>query len=132
MKRLITILFLINTSITYSQEVKLIYLFKKELKNKNGFPFYESDSLVLYNNGEFYQKKYFWNHEVMETEHVGLWSIENNILELSIISKEKYSEAEKFYCSLIRHYKIKKRRIVPKRELQCGFKPRKLKCLLGE
>ncbi|WP_412561732.1 hypothetical protein [Winogradskyella sp. MIT101101] len=127
---IIPVFFFIN--ISFGQEIESIYLFKKELNNKNGFSYFESDSLVLYKNGEFYRKKYFWNHEVIESEYNGVWSRNNNILELNITSTKEYSKAENIHCSLVRYYKIKRQRIVPKKGFQCEFKTRRLKRILGK
>lgn len=55
-------------NLTYSQEVKSVYRFKKEVK-KRIFTKYELDSLVLYEDGRFTEKsiifimKYFYKKQ---------------------------------------------------------------------
>ena len=74
-------------NLTYSQEVKSVYRFKKEVK-KRIFTKYELDSLVLYEDGSFYRKEHYIYHEVFLQETKGNWKIENGILILNVFQKK--------------------------------------------
>ena len=88
MKKIILILSLISwINLTFSQEVKSVYIFKKEVK-KRSLTKYELDSLVLYKDGSFYRKEHYIYHEVSQQETKGIWKIENGTLILNVIEKK--------------------------------------------
>lgn len=100
-------------NVSFSQEVKSIYRFKKEQKKKM-FTYSELDSLVLYDNGSFYRLYHYDYHQINHSELKGSWKIENGILHL-IITGEKSSFADKNWTEFNREFRyfIKRKRLIP-------------------
>lgn len=111
------------TNLTFSQEVKSVYRFKKEVK-KRIFTKYELDSLVLYKDGSFYRKEHYIYHEVFRLETKGNWKIENGKLILNIIQE---NETDDFWTSVTnkQSFTIKRRNLI----FVKNYSKRKLKLL---
>ena len=78
---------MINT--VFSQETQSVYRFKLKQK-KRGYTYYESDSLVLYNNGSFYREDSYAEFDNFGySELKGEWKIKNKILYLKITKKNE-------------------------------------------
>ena len=107
------------TNILVSQEIQSEYVYKKEKnkqKSESGtkWNYFDSDSLVLYENGTFHRIKFYNYHEIIYSELKGNWKIENDTLTLNI-KLEKESESDKKWSEINSTiiYQIKKRKIKP-------------------
>jgi hypothetical protein len=117
------------TNYLIGQEIHSQYQFKKEktkpqILHGSVWHSIESDSLVIYENGNFYRKKYYQLHQLIYSEQKGFWKMENGILHL-VINREKRSKTDINWTETHGKYKylIKKRRIIPLN----GYVGRKLK-----
>jgi hypothetical protein len=107
-------------NVLFSQEIESVYRFKKVKKQtykneKTSYYEKELDSLVLYNNGEFYRQiSYAQFDNFGFEEQKGQWRIENGILYLNIISKKEDFEKENWnkYSGEIK-YLMKRKKIIP-------------------
>ncbi|NHN25987.1 hypothetical protein FIA58_009905 [Flavobacterium jejuense] len=127
-KALFLILFGLFLNVS-AQEVKSIYTFKKE-QQKKLFHYSELDSLVLYNNGNFYRCYHYKYHEIHYSELKGNWSIENGLLYLNATanksSVEDVEDKEWLNCNEVLTYCIKKKQLIP---FETHFKSYAKQCL---
>ncbi|WP_445458012.1 hypothetical protein [Flavobacterium sp. HNIBRBA15423] len=114
MKRtLLLLLFGILVNVSFAQEVKSIYTFKKE-QQKKIFHYSELDSLILYNNGSFYRRYHYKYHEIKYSELKGNYTIENGLLYLKITAnKSSFGDKEWSNCNEVLTYRIKKKQLIP-------------------
>tara|TARA_R110000823_G_C15797285_1_gene486794 strand:+ start:300 stop:746 length:447 start_codon:yes stop_codon:yes gene_type:complete len=112
-KTLLILIFGILVNVSFSQEVKSIYKFKKEQKKKI-FTYSELDSLVLYDNGSFYRQYHYDYHQINHSELKGNWKIENGFLYLNI-TESKSSFADKKWAEFNGElsYLVKRRKLIP-------------------
>lgn len=117
---------------SFAQEIKSIYLFKKEINNKNELTYRELDSLVIYKNGEYFRKTIYMNHEIIQDESSGNWSKNNGKVKLKINLKNEYARKDNPYCSPERLYKIRANKLIPVSGFQCELKTHKLKLVFDK
>ena len=107
----------------HSQEIHAKYKHKKE-KTKSRFlsgvkwNYVEFDSLVLYQNGEFYRNRFYRYHQVIFTEYKGNWKTKNGILSLETNQfNTDFDDKNWLELKLKFEFLLKKRKLIPLSDL---------------
>ena len=137
MKKTFLILFFgLLVNVSFSQEVKSMYRFKKVKEQtfkgtEISYLDQELDSLVLYKNAGFYRRTSYAQFDNFGSEEQkGQWKIDNGILYLNITAKKENFAEENWteYTGKFK-YSIKRKNLIPINDSFEIYATRKLKLI---